>query len=253
MNPWFDAESEFTATQDQYQPAEWGTYELVVKIPNSDLSQYTSDAASGFDYSWEDPEAITGFTYWYYVSAYKDGSFSGPFGPIEVNHIESANFNRNGRNSPDAAAGEIGLVSPWAGTYPYATRNELYPDPVTDPLHYQNLGAPFTVTPPAAKPSEAAKLITVNPNPYKVTGLNDVRTDASSHNVDFLNLPADYTLTIIDVSGQIVYQQVTKGAVNGKWTWNMFSKDGTEVSSGLYIYHVEWNGGSVTGHFAILR
>jgi hypothetical protein len=33
----------------------------------------------------------------------------------------------------------------------------------------------------------------------------------------------------------------------------MFSKDGIEVTSGLYIYVAEWNGGSQTGHFAILR
>jgi hypothetical protein len=253
VNPWFDAESEFTPTQDKYQPAEWGTYDLIKRIPNSDLSQYQGDAAAGYDYSIEDPDAITGFTYWYYVSAYKEGSFSGPFGPIGVNHIESSNFNRNGRNTPSAAAGEIGLTSPWSGTYPYATRNELFPSAVSEPVRYQNLGAPFTVTPPVAPPGDVAKLITVNPNPYKVTGLNDVRTDASSHNIDFLNTPADFTLTILDVSGQIILQEEVTGAIAGKYTWDMFSKDGTEVASGLYIYHVEYSGGSVTGHFAILR
>jgi hypothetical protein len=115
------------------------------------------------------------------------------------------------------------------------------------------MGVPFTVTPPVAAPGDVADLITVNPNPYKITGLNDVRTDAASHNIDFLNLPADYTLTILDVSGQIIFQTVTDGAIDGKFTWDMFSKDGTEVSSGLYIYHVEYDGGAATGHFAILR
>lgn len=253
VNPWFDAESEFTETQNKYQPAEWGTYDLVAKVPNGELSQFTSGAATGYDYAWEDPEAITGFTYWYYVSAYKDGSFSGPFGAIDAGHIESSNFNRNGRNTPEAGPGEIGLVSPWGRTYPYASRHPDWPSPAAQPVRHQNLGAPFTVTPPVADPGDVADLITVNPNPYKITGLNDVRTDASSHSIDFLNLPADYALTILDVSGQIIFQAETEGAVDGKFTWDMFSKDGTEVSSGLYIYHVEYSGGAVTGHFAILR
>lgn len=251
VNPWFDGESEFAATQNKYQPAEWGTYDLIAKIPNSGLSQYQSGQATGFDYAYEDTDAITGFTYWYYVSAYKEGNFSGPFGAIEVNHIESSNMNRNGRNSPEAAAGEIGLISQWGGTYPYANRNENWPAPGT--LRSQNMGVPFTVTPPVADPEDVASLITVNPNPYKITGLNDVRSDPASHNIDFLNLPEDYTLTILDVSGQIILQQETQGAIEGKFTWDMFSKDGTEVASGLYIYHVEYDGGAVTGHFAILR
>jgi hypothetical protein len=109
------------------------------------------------------------------------------------------------------------------------------------------------VTPPPAQPDQVADLITVTPNPYKITGLNDIRNRADSHNIDFLNLPTDFTLTILDVSGHIFYQTSVEGAVDGKFTWDMFSKDGVEVASGLYIYHVEHEGGTVEGHFAILR
>ncbi len=100
---------------------------------------------------------------------------------------------------------------------------------------------------------QVADLITVTPNPYKITGLNDIRNDASSHNIDFLNLPTDYTLTIIDVAGQVVFQEIVAGAVDGKYTWDLFSKDGVEVSSGLYLFHVQHSGGEATGHFAIIR
>ena len=55
-----------------------------------------------------------------------------------------------------------------------------------------------------------------------------MRNDPSSHNVNFLNLPEDYTLTIIDVTGQIVFQTTVEGALDGQYTWNMFSKDGIE-------------------------
>lgn len=256
VNPNFDVgdPDEYFSTdiQGSYQPAEWGTYELVAKIPTGDLSQYM-DQADGYDFAYEDNSStvITGFTYWYYVSAYKEGSFTGPQGAVPVGHIESSSFNRNGRNSAEAPNGTIGLETLWGGTYPFAFRNADYPSAGTQRL--KNLGIPFTVTPPAAPVDQVAELITVTPNPYKITGLNDIRNDASSHNIDFLNLPTDYTLTIIDVAGQVVFQEVVAGAVDGKYTWDLFSKDGVEVSSGLYLYHVQHSGGEATGHFAIIR
>ncbi len=251
INPNFDAESEFTGdTQNFYQPAGWGPYELIEKIPVGNVSQF-NDASGGYQFSYEDANAITGFTYWYYVSAYKDGSFTGPQGAVSAGHIESSSFTRNGRNSPDAADGELGLGTPWGDTYPFAIRAADFP--VAGTQQAKNIGGPFTVTPPVAAANQVADLITVTPNPYKITGLNDVRNNPSSHSIDFLNLPADYTLTILDTSGQIVFQTVSEEAVDGKFTWDLFSKDGIEVASGLYIYHVEYSGQSVTGHFSILR
>jgi hypothetical protein len=264
INPNFDWPEVFIGeTQGIYNPAEWGTYDLILKIPNGDLSQYQSDVEAGYDYAWIDEEAITGFTYWYYVSAYRDGSYTGPQGSVG-SHLESSNWNRNGRNSPAATDGEIGLVTPWGGTYPFADRNADFPDTQQG---LKNIGAPFTVTPPVAPIDSVASLITVTPNPYKITGLNDVRNDPSSHSIDFLNLPSNYILTIVDVSGQIIQQVAVTGAVDGKYTWDMFSKDGTEVGSGLYIYHVQYGAdvctlpepsqcefpSQVTGHFAIMR
>jgi hypothetical protein len=116
------------------------------------------------------------------------------------------------------------------------------------------MGTPFTVTPPVSNVADVEANITVTPNPYKITGLNDVRNNASSHTIDFLGLPADYSITILDVSGQIIFETDVTGAVDGKYTWDMFSKDGIEVASGVYIYHVQYGDGlSVTGHLAILR
>lgn len=252
INPAFDAFDIFTGDiQGSYQPAEWGTYDLVATIPAGELASYR-DETGGYQFAYDDEDSITGFTYWYYVSAYKDGSFTGPQGPVGGGHIESANMNRNGRNDPEAAPGQIGLGTQWGGTYPYADRNAAYPTAGTQA--FQNLGVPFTVVPPVAPAANVADLITVTPNPYKLTGLNDVRNDASSHNISFLNTPSDFTLTILDVSGQIVYQRAVQNALDGRLTWDLFSKDGVEVASGLYIYHIQYDGDrAVTGHFAILR
>ncbi len=251
VNPNFDGLSIFQGgIQGSYQPAEWGTYELLAKIPLSALGTYTNPSG-GYQFAFEDTDSITGFTYWYYVSAYRDGAFVGPRGPVGGGHIESSNMNRNGRNAPDATPGQIGLGTQWGGTYPFAISSAFFPRAGTVALN--NIGAAFTVVPPVALPDQVADLITVSPNPYKITGLNDVRNDPASHSVNFLNVPADFTLTIVDVSGKLVYQRVVEGGANGRFSWDLFSKDGVEVSSGLYLYHIQYGDRNVTGHFAILR
>ena len=251
VNPNFDYWDIFAGgIAGTYQPTEWGHYELIAKIPSGQLGSY-GGAGAGYNFAFEDKDAITGFTYWYYVSAYREGQYTGPQGAVPVGHIESSNMNRNGRNGFGAAAGQISLNSQWAGTYPWATSSGLFP--ASNPTDLKNIGAAFTVTPPPSSYMNANDLITVTPNPYKITGLNDVRSDAASHNIDFLNMPPTYTLTILDVSGQIIFQKKTYNANNGKFTWDMFSKDGVEVASGLYIYVVEHNYGKKVGHFSILR
>lgn len=251
INPNFDAQAIFVGDiQGSYQPADWGTYELVANIPLSGLGAVTS-ASGGYQYAYEDTDAITGFTYWYYVSAYRNGSFTGPRGAVAGGHVESSNMNRNGRNDPTAMPGQIGLGGQWGGTYPFAFRNALFP--AQGSLGFDNIGADFTVVPPVAAPENVADLITVSPNPYKITGLNDIRNDPASHSVNFLNVPADFKLTILDVAGLIVFQDEVEGGLNGRYSWDLFSKDGVEVASGLYLYHVQYGERTVTGHFAILR
>lgn len=255
INPYFDAEEFSFSGSDisgTYQPEEWGTYELVAKIPVGELGNFPSEGGP-YAYSFVDENSITGFTYWYYVSAYKEGTFSGPQGQLEAGHLESYGVvNRNGRNACDAPDGMIGLETPWCGTYPFAYQNANYPARGTQT--FKNMGTPFTVTPPVAPVDQVENLVTVTPNPYKRTGLNDVRNNPSSHNINFLNVPADFTLTIIDVSGQVVFQDIVEGGSDGRYVWDMFSKDGVEVASGLYIYHIQYGSGqAVTGHFAILR
>jgi hypothetical protein len=252
VNPYFDFVFTGSETAGSYQPEEWGTYELVAKIPVGDLSQYAGTAP--YDYAYEDETSILGFTYWYYVSAYKEGgSWNGPLGPVTAGHLESSGVvNRNGRNTNDIPEGTIGMGSPWYLIYPFAWNHPGFPR--TGTLSHKNMGASFTVTPPVAPVDQVEDLITVTPNPYKITGLNDVRNNPSSHDIKFLNVPSDFTLTIVDVSGQIIFSQDVQGQSNGQYIWNMFSKDGVEVASGLYIYHITYgNDQEVVGHFAILR
>lgn len=240
VNPNFGG-FEFAQPEDRgiYQPGPWGTYDLVKKIPKGELNSYRSPSGQ-FTYAWEDDESLVGFTYWYYVSAYKDGNFTGPGGRTAT-HLETSNLNRNGA---------VGL---WQGTYPFS---HLSPDFPTTPEGRARIGAGFLLSPPLANPKDlrdGTTTITVSPNPYKIASLTDVRDDPVSHNIDFMNIPSNCIITILDVSGQLVLQEQIDGATEGRWSWNMFSKDGVEVASGLYIYHVKYQGGEHVGHFAILR
>ena len=72
----------------------------------------------------------------------------------------------------------------------------------------------------------------------------------------FYNLPPQCKITITDVAGQIidVINFASADANKGSTFWDMFSKDGLEVASGLYLYIVESpTGDKKIGQFSILR
>jgi hypothetical protein len=75
------------------------------------------------------------------------------------------------------------------------------------------------------------------------------------HKLLFYNLPPQAKITILDVAGQVidVITFASSDASMGSVFWDMFSKDGIEVASGLYVYVVESPSGSKVGYFSILR
>jgi hypothetical protein len=192
---------------------------------------------------------IYGFEYWYYVAAYKEGSYAMNAGETAT-RIESSNLNRNGRS---------GL---WLGTYSYADNNVNFP--ATD-AGKKDIGARFTVRSRTVSQADLnnGKLVpTVIPNPYKRAAAFDNIQNSTDHKIKFFNLPARGRLTILDVAGQIV-DQISFDNQTGvsDVTWTMFSKDGVEVANGVYIYVIESGDGvgipsggfTYVGKFAILR
>jgi hypothetical protein len=95
----------------------------------------------------------------------------------------------------------------------------------------------------------------VKPNPYKKAALFDNRSQVYDHKLLFYNLPPQCKITILDVSGQIidVINFTSSDPSKGSVFWDMFSKDGIEVASGVYIYVVESPTMNHVGQFAILR
>lgn len=237
VNPKFDAfvAVNTSALKGEYQPDTWGTWELVKVIPKASLP---ATGPSLYRYSYEDKDVVLGFSYWYYVSAYKEGTFTGPGGET-TNRIETHYTNRNGSN---------GL---WQFTYPYAANNANFPKDVAG---LKNIGAVQTVF-SALAPVGDVSGVGVRPNPYKRGALHDNFANVYDHKLLFYNLPPQAKITILDVSGQLVnvINFSSSDPNKGSIFWDMFSKDGIEVASGVYIYVVESPTAQKVGHFSILR
>lgn len=238
-NPNISSPTDYFRTQ---QGSAAGPYKLIKNIPASELNSYlnSDEDASQFKYSFEDTNELVqfGFTYWYYVAAYDNES--GTIADQPFSSLETHRTNWNGRT---------GL---WEGTYNFAEASSFFPQGLEG---RRSIGANFVLSAPLADPGEIISgdlQIGVRPNPYKKQALHDVNLE---HKILFYNLPTDTRITILDVSGQLVDLLGFTGdnPNDGTIFWDMFSKDGIEVSSGLYIYVAEYPGGAQTGFFSIIR
>ncbi|MCP5061800.1 MAG: hypothetical protein GY936_04960, partial [Ignavibacteriae bacterium] len=101
--------------------------------------------------------------------------------------------------------------------------------------------------------------ISVVPNPYIATASWERRnlnqTGRGERKINFINLPAECTIKIYTVSGDLVKELVKDySPTNGAMSWNLVSEDGMDVASGLYIYHVEApNVGEYINKFALIK
>ena len=237
INPNFDAYSELKPMQAGY----WGPWKLQAVISKDQLQKYVHPDGS-YTYAFKDSslDVILGFSYWYYVAPFVSLTTPLTINGRTTNHLESGRVNENGASGT------------WQGTFPWATQNSFYP---TTTSGQKSIGATIVVqSAPVSTQSlsSGAVKIGVRPNPYKKQAFQDVGLE---HKILFYNLPQKCTITILDVSGQIVDQinYTAPSASNGTFFWDMFSKDGIEVANGLYIYVVQYDGGQQTGYFAILR
>lgn len=101
--------------------------------------------------------------------------------------------------------------------------------------------------------------IAVVPNPYVGAAswepLNLFRAGRGERKIYFVNLPAVCTIRIYTVSGGLVNELRHEGTVdNGQEPWNLVSKDGMEISYGVYVFHVDAPGiGEKVGKFAVIK
>jgi hypothetical protein len=117
------------------------------------------------------------------------------------------------------------------------TRFEYYA-PFTATTEYGfNIIAPVTGEAITAITDSALALIRVVPNPFVI--YSQYQTSANQGRLLFTNVPSRGTLRIYTISGQFV-QQITWEPVDlvgdGDLFWNMQTREGIDVASGLYLW-----------------
>jgi hypothetical protein len=100
--------------------------------------------------------------------------------------------------------------------------------------------------------------VSVVPNPYRGGADWDVtpsERDPTGTKIAFRNLPAERsTLRIYTLAGDLV-QTVEHDGSGGEGTfyWNLVTRNGQNVVSGVYLYSVEWSGGVCRNRFVVIR
>jgi hypothetical protein len=107
---------------------------------------------------------------------------------------------------------------------------------------------------------EGCDQVRVVPNPYRGGAAWDLipsDRDPTGTKIAFRNLPQDtqpVRIKIHTLAGDVV-QEATQytGDGDGTWFWNLLSRNGQDVVSGIYLYSVHYTGGICRGRFVIIR
>ena len=101
--------------------------------------------------------------------------------------------------------------------------------------------------------------VKVVPNPYVVANsweeANPYSTGRGPRELHFTHLPPKCTIRIFTVRGQLVQTlEHENDAWDGTEVWDMLTKDYLDISYGVYVYHVEAEGGEQkVGKFAVIK
>jgi hypothetical protein len=98
----------------------------------------------------------------------------------------------------------------------------------------------------------------VVPNPYVGSASFETERFAVSgrgeRRMEFRGLPANATVRIYTVRGELVQTLRHDGSNDGFVPWDLRTKDNLDIAPGLYIFHVDGNGaGTHIGKFAIIK
>ena len=92
---------------------------------------------------------------------------------------------------------------------------------------------------------ESMEKIAVVPNPYVMASSYEVpppdvfSTGRGERAVHFIHLPTECTIKIFTISGEHIRTiQHSSTLWDGTESWNLLSRDGLDVASGIYIYHI---------------
>ena len=139
-------------------------------------------------------------------------------------------------------------------------RQVTSPAATVPPLEYES---PFFVSfdarvAPHAAARPAAGRVWVVPNPYRAHAdweREPVPGDAFTRHVDFMGLPRTRsTIRIYTLAGDLVQTLDHDGSNgDGEAGWNLISRNGQDIESGVYLFTVSSALGHQVGRFVILR
>jgi hypothetical protein len=129
------------------------------------------------------------------------------------------------------------------------------PFSANDVLTFSATGGDIDVGAPASLLED----ISVVPNPYVVTASWEPQhlydSGRGVRKIDFIHLPPECTISIYTMSGKFVQSIEHNSEIwDGAESWNLLSRDGLEVSYGVYLYHVDAPGiGNHVSKFAVIK
>ena len=138
------------------------------------------------------------------------------------------------------------------GDYVAGTEYRLVTNkPITAADKYQFSTATEVIDAEQAK-RDLAK-IRVVPNPFIVTSGFD--TVADRHEIHFTRLPAECTIKVFTLTGELVKTiKHNRAADNREFAkWDLKTEFGSEVAYGVYLYHIDSPAGTNMGKLAIMR
>lgn len=111
---------------------------------------------------------------------------------------------------------------------------------------------------PMSEPTSDIGEVFVTPNPYYGKAQWDVfpnPKDPTGTHVDFMNLPSGpWTIRIYTLAGDLVRTlENDSGNDIGQVSWDLVSRNGQDIVSGIYLYSVESRYGSQVGKLVILK
>jgi hypothetical protein len=174
-------------------------------------------------YTYRDPNVLNGFEYFYSVTAVDSSGQKGIFGtPGDFEMREGRKYAVEGQ-----------AVIPHSSTAPLAGRHVI-----------------------------------VVPNPYRGHAAWDLTpspADPTGAHVDFMRLPkGPWALRIFTLAGDLVQtirntdltvqgRPQQESPDDGEASWNLVSRNGQDVASGIYLFSVESREGTERGKFVIIR
>ena len=94
--------------------------------------------------------------------------------------------------------------------------------------------------------------IRVVPDPYIASYSSMVETGEGQSVLEFQGVPQVCTIRIYSLAGDLI-EEIKHDEVGGTARWNLQSSNFQQVTSGIYIYHVESEFGDHLGRFAVIK